>query len=290
MSRRVRFAPAALPAPVIATIAVLSLVGAACSEPAPAAGPPSPPTTPPGTLPLDGLPEPLTGVSAAPLPTRPTDTSVAPTTEPGEPTISTEPGDPPIEPGAVGGLVDGNRLLLIGDSIMASTSERFGGVLCDVLNDSFGWSVEIHAETGRHIEFSDTVLRERLDPPGLAGFDAAAVMLGNNYRGNYDEYTMRLEALIEQLEPMPTILYTLTERHPDHARINEFIRWRSYFHPNVIVIDWARYTGDEPDRLLAGDGLHLTDEGRGRLVMFTAAALGQAPDTIGRPTCIEHVV
>lgn len=287
MSRRVVSAPRLRRAPILAVVAALGMFAAACSEPAPAAGPPSPPANPPGTLGLDGLPEPLTAVTIPSVPTLPTVSSAPPTTEPG---IGTEPGDPPIEPGTVGELVEGNRLLVIGDSILASTTTRFGGLLCSVLNESFGWSVEIHAETGRHIEFSDTVLDERLDPPGLAAFDVAAVMLGNNYRGDYDEFTTRLEALVERLAPMPTILYTLTERHPDHSRINEYIRWRSYFHPNVIVVDWGRYTGDEPERLLAGDRLHLTEEGRGRLVMFTAAALGQAPDTIGRPTCVEHVL
>ena len=281
------------PAAIATVVGALCLVGAACSEPAPAAGPPSPPTSPPGTIPLDGLPEPLTLGSLPPVPTAPGDTapSTAPVSAPSTaPGIGTEPGDPPIEPGTVGELVDGPNVLVIGDSILASTAPSFGGLLCQVLNDSFGWSVEIHAETGQAVEFGELVLDARLDPPGLDGFDVAAVMLGNNYRGNYDDYTTQLEALLERLAPRPTVLYTLTETTPDHARINEYIRWRSYFHPNVVVVDWAQHTAAEPDTLLAGDGLHPTPEGRGRLALFTAAALGPAPDTIGRPTCVEHVV
>jgi hypothetical protein len=277
------------PVAIAAVVGVLCLFGAGCSEPAPAAGPSSPPTSPPGTIPLDGLPEPLTVGTLAPVPTAPHDSApeTVPTTAPA---IGTEPGDPAIEPGTVGELVGGPSVLVIGDSILASTAPRFGGLLCQVLNDGFGWSVEIHAETGRAVEFGALVLDDRLDPPGLAGFDVVAVMLGNNYRGNYDDYTTQLEALLERLAPRPIVLYTLTESTPDHARINEYIRWRTYFHPNVIVVDWAQYTAAEPDVLLAGDGLHLSDEGRGRLVLFTAAALGPAPDTIGRPTCAEHVL
>lgn len=275
-----------------AVVGALCLIGAACSEPAPAAGPPSSPTSPPGTIPLDGLPEPLTSDTLPPVPPVPTTpddaaTSTVPATGPA---IGTEPGDPAIEPGAVGELVAGRDVLVIGDSILASTAPRFGGLLCEVLNESFGWSVEIHAETGQAVEFGELVLDERLEPPGLEGFDAVVVMLGNNYRGNYDEYTLQLEALLERLAPRPTVLYTLTETTPDHTRINEYIRWRSYFHPNVIVVDWAEYTAAEPDRLLAADGLHPSDEGRGRLALFTAAALGPAPDTVGRPTCVEHVL
>ncbi|HWL41723.1 MAG TPA: SGNH/GDSL hydrolase family protein [Ilumatobacter sp.] len=273
----------------IATVLALVALASGCS--ATARGD-SPGTTPGGvtaaTIGIDGLPEPLTAGSLPGLPpvaTEPADT-VPPTTGP---VIGTEPGDPPIESGTVGQLVDGNRLLIIGDSIFASTASRFEGVLCAVLADSFGWSVEIHAETGQHIEFATTVLDDRLDAFGLAGFDAVAVMLGNNYRGNYDEFTQQLEALLDRIAPRPTVLFTLTEKQPDHARLNDYIRWRTYFHPNVIVVDWAELTADEPQRLLAGDGLHLSDEGRGRLVMFTAAALGEAPDTIGRPACVEHV-
>lgn len=274
----------------IALCLALGMLAGACSTTAQTAAPPSPAVAADGgTVPLDGLPETLTAGSLAPVPTvepEPDDTA-PPTTSA---TTQHRPGDPSIEAGTVADYVDGNRVLVIGDSIMASTARRFSGIMCDVLNDEFGWSVETHAEIGQHLEFADTVLDERLGPLGLAGFDAVVVMLGNNYRGDYDEFTQGLEALIERLSPMPIVLFTLTERHADHPAINDYIGWRPYFHANVIVVDWAQFTAAEPDRLLAGDGLHLSDEGRGRLVIFTAAALGPAPDTIGRPTCVENVL
>ncbi len=270
---------------VVAVLALAAL-GAGCSATARGDAPDTTHLTGPlATIPIDGLPEPLSRGSLAPVPTAP----APPTSAPPSTAAELDPGDPALEPGTVGEHVTGNRLLVIGDSLIASTAPQFQGVLCSVLNTNFGWAVEVHAETGQHIEFADTVLHDRLDPPGVGGFDAVAVMLGNNYRGDYDEYTHRLEALIERLAPMPTVVFTLTERQPDHARLNEYIRWRTYFHPNVIVIDWAEFTAAEPDKLLAGDGLHLSDEGRGRLVMFLAAALGPAPDALGRPTCVEHV-
>lgn len=275
---------------VAVTLAVVALAG--CSATAQGDSPDTTSgatsiATPPATIGIDGLPEPLTSGSWPELPPAPTDpdNSSPPTTD-AEPD---GPGGPAIEPGTVGEQADGNRVLVIGDSILASTAPRYEGVMCDVLNNDFGWSIDLHAETGQHIEFATTVLDDRLDPPGLAAFDAVVMMLGNNYRGDYDDFTQKLEALIERISPRPIVLFTLTEREPDHTRINEYIRWRTYFHPNVIVVDWAEFTAAEPDRLLAGDGLHLSDEGRGRIVMFTAAALGEAPDTIGRPTCVEHV-
>ena len=64
-----------------------------------------------------------------------------------------------LEP--VGRLVDGNRVLVIGDSILASISNRHGGQLCDRLVPR-GWAVEVNAETGQHVEYGRQVLRRRL--------------------------------------------------------------------------------------------------------------------------------
>lgn len=274
---------------LVVGLAALTALGSACGGTAQGDAPDTTRSVgPPPTIGIGGLPEPLTGDTPAPVPPAATEAPVSapPTTA----AIGDEPGDSPLEPGTVGEVAAGNRLLVIGDSILASTAARFDGLFCDVVSDEFGWSVDLHAETGQHLEFADTVIDDRLDPPGLAEFDVVAMMLGNNYRGNYDEFTQHLETLLEEFAPRPVVLYTLTEKQPDHARINEYIRWRPYFHPNVIVVDWAAHTAAEPERLLAGDGLHLSPEGRGRLVMFTAAALGPAPDVLGRPTCVEHVL
>ena len=46
---------------------------------------------------------------------------------------------------AIADRVNGNRLLVIGDSIMAGTASRFGGELCDALVPD-GWAVQIEAE------------------------------------------------------------------------------------------------------------------------------------------------
>lgn len=228
-----------------------------------------------GPIDLPGLPEPFSDVTTPTLPTA-APTSAAPGTV-------LEPGSPPLRSGSAGALVDGNRVLVIGDSIVASTAPRYGGLMCDVLSD-FGWSVEIAADTGRFVEYGEQVLdyREAARAPDL---DAAVVMLGNNYRGDYEAFTAAYDSLLDRLAPRPTVIFTLTEDDPAKAEINDFIEWRAYFHPNVVVVDWAGYTGDEPERLLGGDGLHLSSEGRRRLVLFTAAALGTVPESNGRPGC-----
>lgn len=253
---------------------------AACGSTAQTAGPVSTRTL--GTLPVGVLPEELSSAGLVAPPTlAPDDTT--PVTTPG--TLDLTPGSPPIEPGQVGPYTQGNLVVLIGDSVLASTAPRFEGKMCAAL-EQFGWSAEIAAATGRHVEYGAEVLDARARD-GDPDFDVAAVMLGNNYRGDYDAFTVAYDALLDRLAPRPTIVYTLTENHPDHARINDWLRWRSYFHPNVVVVDWAQATA--ADRaLLAGDGLHLSAAGRDRLALLTVAALGEAPAVLGRPTCVDN--
>ena len=90
---------------------------------------------------------------------------------------------PEVAGGLIGPKVSGNRLLMIGDSIMASTSSRYGNEMCDALVP-LGWQVAIEAEASRFAEFGVRVLDQRLNAE--AGWDAAVVFLGTNYEGNKD--------------------------------------------------------------------------------------------------------
>ncbi len=63
----------------------------------------------------------------------------------------------------VGDEVIDNRLLVIGDSIMASTATRYSGLMCDELVP-LGWAVEVEAEPSRFIDFGNRVLDQTLDP------------------------------------------------------------------------------------------------------------------------------
>ena len=95
-------------------------------------------------------------------------------------------------------LVEGNRVIAIGDSLMASTARRYGGELCKAVVPD-GWDVEVDAETGRFIDFGERVLDRRLDDD----FDAAVVMLGNNYGANPDVFRDGLEQIVDDLAPWP---------------------------------------------------------------------------------------
>lgn len=179
----------------------------------------------------------------------------------------------PVE--AVGEQVAGNRLLMIGDSILAGTAERYGGDMCAALVP-LGWAVEVDAEPGRFVEFGTEVLDERLDP--VAGteedWDAAAVHLGSNYAKDRERYEAELTEILERLAPRPTLLYTVTEYRPAWAEVNEVVRAAAERFDHVTLADWedlARTPG-----VLGGDGLHPTAAGEQVLVDLTVSALGPA--------------
>lgn len=232
----------------------------------------------PETVAIGELPEPLTGVTPPPTP---------PTTAPPSTAPATVPPDERLE-GPVGEQVLGNRIIVIGDSLFAGTAPRNDGIMCDVLT-SFGWDVELDAEPGRFVEFGGVVLDQRLRPDGGDDWDAAAIFVGNQFDGDVESFTRELDEALTRLAPRPTLIYTLTETDTDRAALNEVIRDRPRFHPNLKVIEWAEITSaDDADLLLVDNGPLLTDEGSGRLVLYTAEALGRAPgDTEG--DCLPSV-
>ena len=157
---------------MVALTFVVTLPGCGASD----AAPTTTPTGVPATVALGGLPGPLSGALKPPAP---------PTTEPAA-TTSTAPPIPRIV-GTIGEAVDGPRVLVIGDSVMATIAPRNDGIACDVL-PTFGWQVEIAAEPGRFVEFGEVVLDKLLRPESGDDWDAVAVMLGNQFDGDIDQY------------------------------------------------------------------------------------------------------
>jgi hypothetical protein len=183
----------------------------------------------------------------------------------------------PIAPDAqVGALVAGNRVMLIGDSVMASTSERYGGEMCGALVP-LGWQAEVDAESGRFIDFGKLVVDKRLD----AGWDVSVILLGNNYGDNQDVFRQYLDDMVGRLSPQPVVLLTVTEFKPSRVQVNDVIFEMAQKYPNVVVVDWAAVTAADP--LLTGpDHLHLTEPGRAALAAQVAFALGHAPVEPGK--------
>lgn len=200
-----------------------------------------------------------------------------PTLAPAETTTTVPPTTVPVMPAQqIGSLVTRNRVIVIGDSIFAMTAKRHGGEMCDALVP-LGWGVEVDAERSRFIDFGHDVLNERLG----AGWDAAVILLGNNYGGYQDPYRRYLENLIKRLAPRPVLLLTVSEWRRAQREVNEVILDMPNLYENVYILDWASITAEHPEYLNPDDRVHPTDEGQLVLAASIAAVLGPAPTTPG---------
>jgi hypothetical protein len=180
----------------------------------------------------------------------------------------------------IGDIVEGNRILMVGDSILASTSSRYGNQMCEAL-EPLGWQVAIEAEPSRFIDFGNRVL-SRLIPDNVApedDWDAALVFLGSNYGGDAFLYEAELVEILDRLEPRPVLLLTVSEYRPNYVEVNVVVNRLGAERDNVTVLDWK--TISETPGVLSGDRLHPTDAGRRVLAESVAAALGAFSGGVG---------
>ncbi|HSP30232.1 MAG TPA: hypothetical protein VLN74_16900, partial [Ilumatobacteraceae bacterium] len=161
----------------------------------------------------------------------------------------------------IGEAVDGNRILMIGDSILASTSSRYGNQMCDAVVP-LGWQVAVEAEPSRFVDFGNRVLDRLL--PDEAGsdddWDAAVVFLGSNYGGDAFAYAIELAGILDRLEPRPVVLFTVSEYRPNYVDVNQVVNRLGVERDNVTVLDWKSIS--ETPGVLSSDRLHPTDTGR----------------------------
>jgi hypothetical protein len=238
----------------------------------------------PDTVAMGVMPQQLSDAPTLPPPPPP------PTTKPSASSTSTLPSTlaEPIE-APLGALVDGDRILLIGDSILASAAPRNGGELCDALV-LFGWQAEIDAVADRGIDFAAGVLDARLidEQNQNDDWDVVALSFGSDVDGNdtdaVAEFGTELGELIERVTPRPVLLYTLAGGGAGRSAVNNVIRAQPQSHHNVLVVDFADAGGDGVP-IVDDSGRALTDDGMKRFSIRTAAAAGESPGG-GEGTCL----
>jgi hypothetical protein len=215
---------------------------------------------------------------------------------PDSPTPIAPPATPPTTPpttvftrpvieridGKIAEVVEGNRLLLIGDTSMATLTERQGGLACTVFSEQ-GWQVRVEAEVGRFVSFAEEVVETVVIDSG-EGWDVVGLMFGLHIDTPPDEFAQTLDSLVGRLDGRPVMLYTVAERvgpdgEPDEiaAALNLLIRAMGVRHPNAVVIEWAGAVNTEEQAVLVDDERVPTAPGMGRIVLLTAAALGEYP-------------
>ena len=179
---------------------------------------------------------------------------------------------PDLKGGLIGTKAGGNRLLMIGDSIMASTAKRYGNEMCNALVP-LGWQVVVEAEASRFAEFGVRVLDKRMNAE--SGWDAAVVFLGSNYEGNKESYGKQMRKIVEKLTPRPILLVNTSLFRNTQREVNQAIDDLAVDFENVSILDWA--TISKSDGVLAPDGVHLSKNGRSIFAVAIARALDIAP-------------
>ena len=107
-----------------------------------------------------------------------------------------------------------------------------------------GWEVEVDAEVGRFIEFGREVLERR----PVEEWDAAVVMLGNNYDGDPQAFAAELASLLDELEPLPVLLLNVTRFEPQQDEVNFVVTGEANRRDDVALLDWATRTAEGRDR------------------------------------------
>jgi lysophospholipase L1-like esterase len=169
-------------------------------------------------------------------------------------------------------LIEGPQVLVIGDSIIASASSRYGGEICAALTP-LGWNVEVNAEVGRFVDFGERVLQRRLRPEAGVDWDAVIISLGSNFGGDLSAYRTRLIRILDRVAPRPVLLFTVSEFRADRIKLNDVIVEMVRMYPNVFVVEWSAIVARNTS-LLQRDRLHLTQAGRDRLAAEMVKALG----------------
>ena len=190
------------------------------------------------------------------------------------PDIASEVSIPALNGAMLGAVAKGNRLLMIGDSILSSIAKRYGNEACGLLVPQ-GWNVVLEAEAGQFAEFGMDVLDKRWNE----GWDAVVVELGTNYDGNKDRYRRAMDKIFATIGETPVVLLNTTVFRDKQKEVNAIIDELVAAHPTATLLDWAAISAVRSVR--GGDGIHPSPSGRVVLATAIARAAGVAPTSPG---------
>lgn len=223
------------------------------------------------------------GVGQLPNYVAPSPMETIPSSAPTPATVAPSTASVPLVPAddTMGAVAKGNRVLMIGDSILASVSSRYTNEMCRALVP-LGWQVQIEAESGRFIEFAARVMSSQWS----AGWDAVMVMLGSNFNGNVTDFMTRLDTLLATVGDRPVLISTVKPTDTARAALDEAIVALVEARSNLWLLPWGEEYSDDA-ALFAGDGLHLSNLGRDAFTAAAAAQFGDAPTQPG--ACLKPV-
>lgn len=190
------------------------------------------------------------------------------------PDLASEVVLPDLDGAMLGAVAKGNRLLMIGDSILSSIAKRYGNEACSLLVPQ-GWNVALEAEAGQFVEFGLQVLSKRWNE----GWDAIVIELGTNFAGSTDRYRETMEKILDRVGDTPVLMLNTTVFRPVQKQVNGVIDELADRYPNVTLLDWATISASGP--VIGNDRVHPSPRGRVVLATAIARAAGVAPSSPG---------
>lgn len=190
------------------------------------------------------------------------------------PDIAAEVSIPELKGAILGSVAKGNRLLMIGDSILSSIAKRYGNEACSLLVPQ-GWNVALEAEAGQFVDFGLDVLDKRWNE----GWDAVLIELGTNYAGSKSRYRETMEKILDRIGDVPVVLLNTTVFRGAQKEVNSVIDEIVDQRSNTSLLDWASISASTP--VLGGDRIHPSPRGRVVLATAIARAAGIAPTSPG---------
>ena len=169
----------------------------------------------------------------------------------------------------------------IGDSILASISDRYGDQLCDRAGAA---GAGRSRSTPRSAGPSSSGARSSTSgwpTTGTPPSSCSATTTAATRRRSAAE----LRAAARRARAAArSLLLNVTRFEPEQDEVNYVLTGEANQRDDVRLLDWAARTAEgapDADELLAGDGLHLSADGQQALAAMISRALGRAPGGIG---------
>lgn len=152
--------------------------------------------------------------------------------------------------------VHGNRVLVVGDSIMADSRFEVTNAL---VQD--GWNVTVEAVATTAILY--WVPRVSLLLPTINP-DVVTVELGTNESGEVPTVGAHIDALMERLRDVPVVFWLNIREEPPYppaaSSVNLAIEQAAVRWPNMRVVDFDKFFAGHPE-WLQPDGIHPNAQG-----------------------------
>jgi hypothetical protein len=183
----------------------------------------------------------------------------------------------PLPAGVAGNVsrpvITDNRVFMVGDSILLSTSRQYTGSLDEVLKP-LGWKYTMDAVVGRSTQDGRRALSKRKSEV----HQVAVVFLGNNYDGNQQDFADEVDRILTILKDVPRVLLvTVQESRRQQSEVNDVLWEKAAANPGQVqLVDWATLASTHDD-INGPDGLHLNGKGTQLLANLIGQALGPAP-------------